>query len=136
MTDFDPATDPAKGMNKARVKDAYEKALQRGNDDLAGEIRAAETLSEADRLRKNMRAFDPLHDAPTNSAKARLAKIYETLLELGHHEKAEDLRLTDDLGAQERRADEILAEIPAEVDRVTGEIKSRPEPDAADAEEV
>lgn len=130
MTDFDPATDPAKGMTRARVKTAYEKALQRDNDDLAREIRAAETLSEADRLRKNMREFDPKHDPPSNATKARLAKIYEALLELGHEERAEDLRLTDDLGAQERRADEILAEIPAEVDRLSGEIKSRPEPDA------
>jgi hypothetical protein len=123
---FDPETDRATGVQKARVRDGYRKALQRNNMETAEEIRNADTLAEAQHIARRMRDYDPLHGDPTNATKAKIKTLYDVLREFGHDDLAEEVRLTENLTSQEQRALEAIEEIGAEVDAVTGEVLQEP----------
>jgi hypothetical protein len=122
---FDPKTDKAAGAPRARVKSGYQKLKQRGEDDLAAEVRNADTLKEAELVIQNVPDFDPKHDDPNNASRAKVKNIYDSLLELGHDEKATDLRSVEDLGQQDSCASELAREVDG-IDPLTGQL----DPDA------
>ena len=122
---FDPKTDSAVGPSrkKTTVKEMYQKLLDRGDDDLAAELRNKDTVTKQVHFLRDVPDFDPEHDTDvTNTARLAVKNVYEALRELGYDDHADELRTYTSAKTQRGYAlTEILPEIDAEIDPVTGE---------------
>jgi hypothetical protein len=124
---FDPKTDgPADSSRREKnVKKMYEKLRARGDDEAAEELRNAGGLaSQASYIGQQVVAFDPKHDADVNTAaKIRVKNVYDALVELGYGERADELRGYMTVSSQNRRAVQVVEEVDAEIDPVTGDVE-------------
>lgn len=107
---FDPATDPATSPNRLRIKDTYERAVNRGNDGFAERLRREPSQRKQLQIAGQAREFDPAHDDTPTSSKLRVAGTWQQLREAGHDEAAEELRYGDTLAEQKALVREFRAE--------------------------
>lgn len=104
---FDPAEDPASSPNKMHIKDAFEKELNRGNEERAAEIRQAPGLQEQLRLAQNAGDFDPRYDDCSTSSQIAIRNTYDALKDAGLDDEADELRHIGSLRGQRERAREL-----------------------------
>lgn len=120
---FDPATDRASSQRQGRIRSAYQKLLERGDEETAEELRRQETLTKQVHFLRDIPEFDPKHDQnTTNTGKMMVKNVYEGLVELGHDDLAEELRDYTSVQPQKRRAIALAKRVDGKIDPMTGEV--------------
>jgi hypothetical protein len=112
---YDPETDNAGSMNRAKVRAAYETLRRRGEDERAEALREAESLDEQLTLADRVREYEPDHDPATSSAKLGIKRTYDALVAAGHDERAAELASIGTVAEQHQRASDLAAEYDLEV---------------------
>lgn len=99
----------------------YRRLKGRGGNEMAAKLADLGITEQPQFVKNQVVDFDPEHVNPANQEMLKVKNIYDALLELGHTDRAEELRGFILSGEQVRRAKSMVEAIGAEVDTETGE---------------
>lgn len=112
---YDPAeSEKGSTPNQGKIRQTYEKLLERGEEEKAEELRRTSPVSKQTQAASEARDFCPVCDQAYTTSRVRVVEAYEALQDADRTDDAEELRYMNNLNSQKRRAGQVRKELGEE----------------------